>query len=314
MFRSFFAPFAAHCHRRAYLIAAIVSAFALMSVATFPANATPPPTVLVAASGSNTGSCSTIATACINLLNALSIVPDGGIVRCVGPIDGLAGFTITKGVSIECALGGGGITAQSIQINAPGKKVTISNLTVNCLTTCDFSAGIDIVAAATVALENVKVDSSGTIGIYDHRTGGQTKLFIKDTFVRNSGGAGIVAVSAATGITVLDNVTSENNAYGIAAGKGNNVEINRSVFSGNSVAGVEGDVGSQVTISNSTISHNNIGVQSGSSVRIYDNSISYNNTAFSGTAGTEGLNRYNGNVSMGTAPMPISGAPADVGP
>ena len=123
-----------------------------------------------------------------------------------------------------------------------------------------------------------------------------------------------VAVSAAVGITVLDGVTSEKNAYGIAVGTGNNVVIRNSVFSGNSTAGIEGDPGSQIVVSNSTISNNNIGVQSASSVRIYNNDISFNNAAFSGAAGTMGLNRYSGNVSMGTAPAAIAGAPADIGP
>jgi hypothetical protein len=312
MFRSLFAPFAPHCHRLAYLIAAIVSAFALISVATFPANATSP-IVLVAASGSNTGNCDTIATACFSLLAAHEVVSDGGIIRCVGPVQFIPSITITKSVIIDCALGGGGVTVQSITINAAGKIVTISNLTVNCGGFCPIAA-INIAGADTVVLENVKIDESASTGILDHRTGGQTKLFIKDTFVLNSAGAGIVAASAATGITVLDNVTSEHNTYGIAAATGNNVTIRNSVFSGNSTAGVEGDAGAQITVYNSTISHNNIGVQSVSSVRVSNNDIEFNNTAFNGLAGTMGSNRFSGNGSIGTPRMPISGAPADIGP
>ena len=106
-----------------------------------------------------------------------------------------------------------------------------------------YDRGIEIQAAATVYIEDCVIANVNQRGIYDHRTGGQTKLFVKDTIISGNGGPGIVAGSAAVGVTVLDNVTSENNAYGIAAASGNNVTIRNSVFSGNSVAGVEGDSG-----------------------------------------------------------------------
>jgi hypothetical protein len=96
----------------------------------------------------------------------------------------------------------------------------------------------------------------------DRRTGGQTRLYVADSTIRGSGGAGIVAAAGATGGAVLDNVRSENNAYGIAVATGNNLMINRSVFSGNGTAGVEGDSGAPIMVNNPTISHNNIGVQS----------------------------------------------------
>jgi hypothetical protein len=52
-------------------------------------------------------------------------------------------------------------------------------------------------------------------GINDHPTGGQTKLFITDTVISGNGGPGIV-FGAQGGTHVLDNVRSENNAYGVA--------------------------------------------------------------------------------------------------
>jgi hypothetical protein len=173
--------------------------------------------------------------------------------------------------------------------------------------------GIDIQAAAAVYIEDCVVSNMNKQGIYDHRTGGQTKLFIKDTIVSNNGGAGIVAASAAVGITVLDNVTSENNTYGIAVATGNNVAITRSAFSGNSAAGVEGDSGAQIVLDSSTVTHNNQGIQSNSSVRISNSNIAFNNTAISGSTGSFGNNRFSGNVSLGTAPTPLGAASSDLG-
>ena len=112
---------------------------------------------------------------------------------------------------------------------------------------------------------------------------------------------------------VLDNVRSENNAYGIAVATGNNVTINRSVLSGNSAAGVEGDGGAQIIVDQSTITNNNIGVQSSFSVRLSNNNIAFNNVAISGASGTFGNNRFSGNGSIGTAPTPIGGATSDLG-
>ncbi len=135
----------------------------------------------------------------------------------------------------------------------------------------------------------------------------------KDTTIGGNGGPGIVSASAATAITVLDNVSSQNSAYGIAVANGNRVAINRSNFSGNTTAGVLGDAGSQIIVNDSTISHNGYGVQSSSSVRVSNSEISFNNAAFSGSAGTFGNNRLSGNGAVGTTPMPLGGATTDLG-
>jgi parallel beta helix pectate lyase-like protein len=169
------------------------------------------------------------------------------------------------------------------------------------------------VSAAAVFLEGIVVSDAAQQGILDRRTSGQTRLYITDSIVRNNTGAGIVAAASGGGMMVLDNVRSENNAYGIAVATGNNVTINRSVLSGNSAAGVEGDGGAQVIVNNSIITNNNIGVESSLSVRLSNNDIAFNNTAVSGASGTFGNNRFSGNGSIGTAPAPLGGASSDIG-
>jgi hypothetical protein len=173
--------------------------------------------------------------------------------------------------------------------------------------------GIEILSAAVVSLENVVVSDVAQQGIFDGRTGGQTKLFITDSIIRNNAGPGIVAAAAAPGIVVLDNVRSENNLYGLAVASGNSVVVNRSVLSGNTTAGVIGDTGSQIVVDNSTISHNGTGVISNQAVRLSNNDIAFNTTAVSGSSGTFGNNRFSGNGTIGTAPAALGGASSDLG-
>jgi hypothetical protein len=262
---------------------------------------------------------------CLTIAVALSVSGPGDIIVCLTP-PSADPINITFSVTIDCSTARAPVHDRTITVNNASVAVSINipvsardpNRTVRlrglAIDGSAYDRGIDIQAATSVSIEDCVISNVKQQGILDHRTGGQTKLFIKDTVISGNGGAGIVAASAAVGITVLDNVTSENNTYGIAAATGNNVAIRNSVFSGNSTAGIEGDAGSQITVEGSKISHNNVGVQSQSSVRISNNSIEFNNTAFNGTGATMGSNRFSGNGSMGTPRMPISGAPADVGP
>jgi Periplasmic copper-binding protein (NosD) len=317
----------------AMLLRKIAFAFAILFCAGLNTSPGDAGTLYVAGYGTGAAPCAATAP-CAQLTTALNAANPGDTIVCVSPPQP-TGFTITKSITIDCSTArapvrevvatspDGGFDGIVINVavtpNDPlPTKVRLRGLTLDGAFRSQaaylYSYGIEIYAATLVEIEDCVISNVRALGIYDHRSGGQTKLFIKDSIISGNGGAGIVAVSAAVGITVLDNVRSEYNAYGIAVGTGNNVEINRSVFSGNSTAGVEGDAGSHIVVSNSTISHNNNGVQSASSVRVYNNDISFNNAAFSGPAGTMGLNRYSSNVSMGTAPSTIPGAPADIGP
>jgi hypothetical protein len=174
------------------------------------------------------------------------------------------------------------------------------------------SRGIEIVSAASVHLEEVVIAGTTAYGILDHRTGGQSRLYVTDSIIRNIGGPAIGIGSQGPSATVLDNVKLQQNVYGLATGSGNNVVINRSVISGNSNAGVEGDTGAQIMVDNSVISHNNIGVQSDSSVRLSNTDIAFNNTAISGGTGSFGNNRLSGNGTPGTNLIPLGGPSSDV--
>ncbi|HEY5131575.1 MAG TPA: right-handed parallel beta-helix repeat-containing protein [Bradyrhizobium sp.] len=281
-------------------------------------------TQFVASNGTDSVSCTRTAP-CANLFQALLNASPNDTIICLDPVVN-AGLSITKSIDIECS-GARAVLRDGFNVDAaifisipvsgsdPFRTVRLRGITINgAISTFRFTPrGIDIVSAAMVSIEDVVVSDVSQQGIFDGRTGGQTKLYIKDSIIRNNGGPGIVAAAAAVGIVVLDNVNSENNAYGIAVATGNNVVINRSVFSGNTNAGVEGDAGAQVVVDNSTITHNNIGVQSGLSVRLSNNNIAFNNTAISGVSGTFGNNRFSGNGTIGTVPTPLGGASSDLG-
>lgn len=280
----------------------------------------------VSASGSNSNSCNSSTSPCLTLDGALGKTAVNDTIVCLGPVASGA-LQITKSIEIDCSGGPAELTQvyyvdnnEQISINIPVsagdpfRTVRLRGVTVvSYQQGIRIDRGIDIKAASAVFLEHVIVSGAGKQGIFDERTGGQGRLYVTDSIIRDGTGPGIVAAAPATSITVLDNVRLENNLYGLAAATGNNVVISRSVLSGNTTAGVEGDPGAQIVVDNSTISHNVTGVHSNSSVRISNNNIAFNGTAISGSSGTFGNNRFSGNGTIGTPPSPLGGASSDLG-
>ena len=280
---------------------------------------------LLYVAGSGIGSVCSFTSPCSNIATALAGAGPGDTIVCLSP-PFQTNLLITKSVTIDCSGARAWVrdigVGAAITINVLGspsdllRTVRLRGMTVDGLLPNGpriYEQGIDIQSAAAIYIEDCIIANVKQQGILDHRIGGPTKLFIKDTIVSGNGGTGIGIVSQGPTTTVLDNVNSENNAYGIAVANGNDVLISRSVFSGNSVAGIEGDSGAQIVVDGSSISHNNIGVQSVSSVRLSNNNIAFNNSAISGSSGTFGNNRFSGNGTIGTAPTPLGGASSDLG-
>ncbi|HXO71334.1 MAG TPA: right-handed parallel beta-helix repeat-containing protein [Bradyrhizobium sp.] len=279
----------------------------------------------VGRTGDNTNNCSMPTSPCATLQGAHDQTAINGLILCLDAVN-TGSLLITKSLDIDCTgtqagVKGGSVgdqakTAQvvinvAVNANDPKKLVRLRGLSLNGANV--VNRGISIVSASAVFLENVVVSDFTEQGILDRRPGGPTKLFIKDSIVSNSG-IGIALGSQGPNTNLFDNVALEYNSYGIAAGNGNNVVINRSVMSGNSIAGVEGDGGAQLVVNNSVISHNSTGVQSNSSVRLFSNEISFNSTAITGASASLGQNRFSGNSALGTAPTPVAGASANIGP
>jgi hypothetical protein len=311
-------------------LAAVCSALATLWVVRCEAE-----TRYVAAYG-NDSSTSCLANApCFTLAGAHNRATPGDTIICLTSPYPVA-LSITKSVTIDCSSARAAVQTSFISVGSestrnaivisiapsagdPLRTVRLRGITIDGgfpvtqNVSKVYDRGIDIRDATTaVYIEDCVITNIAQQGIYDHRIGGQTKLFVKDTVVSNSSGPGIVATSSAPGVMVLDNVSMLNNLYGAAAAVGNNISITRSVLSGNAQAGVVADGGAQITIDGSLISNNNIGMLVGGTLRLLDTKIQFNNQAVSGPAISLGRNTFSGNSAIGNVPVLASGASGDV--
>jgi hypothetical protein len=275
------------------------------------AGATPP------GNNANTTNGCSVTQPCLTFAGALGVTNTGGEINCLtsGDFGNGIGFVITKSITIDCHDVYASVldfsSEVAIEIDVPGGVVTLRNLNIDGAGESD--AGIYIAAASTVYIEDVVVTGSSN-GIDDIRSGGGTRLFIRNSVIRNNTGPGVVAAAAATNAVVLENVHSVGNKYGVAAATGNDVVVSRSVMSGNSVAGVEADPGAQVSVDNTEITHNiSYGVQAYGTITLANSDISYNSAAIFGATISYGNNRIFGNPEASTAPTPIGAITNDHG-
>ncbi len=305
------------------LLAALVATASSLLLQTEPARAQVPRTWV---SGTGDDSNSTTgcqqSAPCLSFSTALSVTQVGGEVNCMNP-NGLNGFgtplNITFSVTIDChdvygSIGANGTNA--IVINAGTGVVNLRNLNLDGFVVTSEAAGLNgitIEAAAVVNIEDCVIQNFSQRGIDDIRTGGGTKLFIKNTVVRNNTGAGIVVAAAGTNSVALENVQSVDNTYGIAVATGNHVTISRSMMFGNATAGVEADAGGQVYVDNTEIANNGTGVEAFGNVALGNSGIVSNSTGISGTTTSYGNNRIFANSSAGTAPTLIGAVSPDYG-
>jgi len=258
----------------------------------------------VSSSGSDANPCDTPAAACRLFPMALSKTVDGGVVRCVDA--GNFGLTnITISVTIDCLAGGGGFNSQELTILAPGKTVILRNIAVNGF---HISFPIDILAAASVYIENALVGGSGTgtPAIRDRRAGPGMLVIHNSSIARNLGIGILVAPSSGVIGVELDHVRSAYNTYGLAVGSGGRVMIKNSVFTGNGTAGIEADAGATVGVSSTQISFNSTGIVASGTVSLQSSSIDSNSVAISGPTQSLGNNRIFANSIDGTTPTIVS--------
>ncbi|SDR05383.1 Right handed beta helix region [Rhizobiales bacterium GAS113] len=261
--------------------------------------------------GDDANPCSRTAP-CKTFAGAISKTAVSGEINCLDP-GGFGGVTITKSITLDCHEVFGSILVSGtngITINAAGGSVTLRNLNIDGIQT--GLSGVSIIAASRVNIEDMMIMGFTQQGIADTRTGGGTMLFIRNTVIRNTTGAGVSAAGGATNAVVIDRLHSVANGFGIAAGNGNNVIVRGSVLSGNATAGVEADPGAQVFVDTSIVTHNNIGIQPAGTVMLANTDIAFNNTAISSTTTSFGNNRIFGNVTPGTAPT-VGAASSDHG-
>jgi hypothetical protein len=273
---------------------------------------------------------------------AISKTALNGEINCLDP-GGFGAVTITKSITIDCHevfasilnAGTNGINIPFDSFNAADvrKTVRLRNININGINTGLIGIRITggaVVTGGAVFIEDCLIDgnfSGSARGISEERSGGG-ELFISNTAVRNMGQTAIqinpigptgAAVAGQIINAVLDNVRVQNANFGLAVGNNGRATINRSVFSGNTQAGIEAEgplAAVEVHVSNSVSSNNGTGVQNGGGtvrIRLSDNEIIFNGTAFAGATQSFNNNRVQGNGALGTAPTVIGAATSRTG-
>jgi hypothetical protein len=283
--------------------------------------------------GDDANPCSRTAP-CKTFAGAIAKTAVNGEINCLDP-GGFGAVTITKSITIDChEVFASILNAGTNGINIPfdsfaqadvRKAVRLRNLNLNGVNTGLIGIRITggaIITGGAVFIEDCLIDgnfSGAARGISEERTGGG-ELFISNTTVRNMGQTAIQvnpgggAVAGLRINAVFDNIRVENANFGVAIGNNGRAMINRSVFAGHSQAGIEAEgplAAVQVDVSNSVSSNNGTGVQNGGgtvTIRLSNNDIVFNGTAFAGATQSFNNNRIQGNETLGTAPTLIGAA------
>jgi hypothetical protein len=254
--------------------------------------------------GDDANPCSRTAP-CKTFAGAISKTAAAGEINCLDP-GGFGGVTITKSITLNCHEVFGSLLVSgtnAIIINAAAAdRVVLRNLQIQGVAGGAAAAGlvgIKILSAAVVSIEDCVVTQFSQQGILDQRTGAGGKLMVTNTTLTHNTGAGISVAGVATNNAVLDGVRSFNNAFGLAAGNGNNVTVRNSDFSSNGT-GVQADSSANISVNSSALNSNGTAVV-GAGVRVSDSDINFNTiSAFSGNPTSFGTNRLVGNAAVGT--------------
>ncbi|WP_249159763.1 right-handed parallel beta-helix repeat-containing protein [Bradyrhizobium tropiciagri] len=266
--------------------------------------------------GDDVNPCSRTAP-CKTFAGAISKTAAGGEINCLDP-GGFGTVTITKSITLDCQDILASILASGtngINVNAGANdKVVIRGLSINGAGTTLGLRGINILAGASVTVENVRVFGFSQQGIADTRTAGGT-LAITDTVSRNNAIAGIGIATGATVKVVIDSVRLLNNGHGIATGPNSFIMIKGSVLSNNTNAGIDNE-GGNIVASGNAIANNATGVLNtgGGITRLANNDVVFNTTSLNNSSGSLisfGNNRTNTPTSG--AITPAGGASPDLG-
>jgi hypothetical protein len=259
--------------------------------------------------GDDANPCSRTAP-CKTFAGAISKTASGGEIDCLDP-GGFGGLTITKPITIDCQSGVGSVLVSGtdgfdINTSGPTDAVTIRNLTFEGLGT--GINGIQIFAANTVHLENIKIHAFTNTGVYVNATA-PVNLSMNNVTIAldNLAGHGI-SMTTTSGLATaeLDNVRIWNTHPAIQ-GRANSVwNIHDSDLSFNGVAVKALEPGSVINVFNCQLNNNTTAVQSigGSTISIFDTGMSENGMAFFADGGallSNGNNSVSGNTSLGSS-------------
>ncbi len=262
--------------------------------------------------GDDANPCSRTAP-CKTFAGAISKTAAAGEIDCLDP-GGFGAVTITKSITIDCSETVGSVLVagtNGIVISAAATdKVILRNIRVMGLNS--GLAGIKILTASVVSIENCVVSQFTQQGISDARTAGNTKLFVRNSVISHNGSTGIGLGATSPNRAVIEGTQSADNLFGVSAGTGNSAMVTRSTLSGNGT-GVEADAGAIINVDSSSITGNTTGVQATQTVRLSNSDVTINTTGFSGQTISYGNNRMFGNGTFGTALVPAGAASSNLG-
>ena len=265
--------------------------------------------------GDDANPCSRTAP-CKTFAGAISKTAASGEIDTLDP-GGFGAVTITKSITIDGTSGIAGVLVSGtngIIVNASSSDVVIlRNLDINGIGS--GLAGILILGAGDVRIENSKIYRFSGRGIEDRRTAGH--LSVTNTIVNDNVQTGILAIPAGastlnvtvdhvqmhgngnSGLAVTNGVramvvhssATSNTAMGFYADSGASLDVENGVAFGNGNTGVMALTGATVRLSNTTVTNNATGlhVGAGSSILSYGSNRIAGNAAGNGPAGAVGL-------------------------
>ena len=253
--------------------------------------------------GDDANPCSRTAP-CKTFAGAISKTAANGEINVLDP-GGFGGVTITKSITISAE----GVEAGVLVSGTNGIIINATTSSIVVLRGLDIEGlgtglvGIKVLGGlAALHVENCTINgfrgSNGSGIEVAPTTAGTTKVFIKDTIVRNNGqgtGGGIF-INPGASVTLkasLDNVRMENNVFGLKTQGSSNTMVNNSLASGNTFAGFSTAPSSAVlTIERSVSTHNGTGVgcAAGTTVRIGNMCLIDNTTSVTAAACSSFLN------------------------
>ena len=197
--------------------------------------------------GDDANPCSRTAP-CQTFASAISKTATGGEIDVLDP-GGFGTVTITKSILLDGSTGAVGSILFSAQtgiiINAgPTGVVILRNLTLNGAGTTKGPTAINVIKAAKVFIENVKIQNTAVSGI-TVQSGAGAQVFVQNTSFMN------------TGTDPLDPTTYDSAAILVKDANSVVYLSNSSIFGSNKAFGTGGDGAPQTASGGKIISYNN---------------------------------------------------------
>jgi Right handed beta helix region len=266
----------------------------------------------VAGIGNDADPCSRTAP-CKTLAGAYSKTSVGGQINVIDA-SGVGGLNITHSITIDASeayagtlssMGANGITVSA----GSGDVVVLRGLTIYGKGEADN--GISFVKGGRLQVENCVIAGFLQRGI-NYQSDGDTQLVVKDSIIRNNGGAGILVQPAGGGSAraTIDHTRLEGNQNGLAVLDNAVVTIRDSVMAGNNVNGALVQSAPEVNIENCLMANNkDAGLKvSGdkSLARLSGSTVTANDTGLlvvsGGTIDSFGNNNIGGNLGVDGTP------------